>query len=98
MTIEAMKLVTIISVLFGIINIIYNISHSNSKEDKEAGAQMAEIMVELRNINNGVGEIKGRIASLDEKFLNLTERIVILEANYKAIWKYIDEDKVSNKD
>jgi peptidoglycan hydrolase CwlO-like protein len=95
MSIELSTLISIISVSIALITIFYNIARNGRKdvkEDvKEDATQMATVLTELKNIMDGISDIKKEITDVKNDVKADRDRITRLEESAKQAHKRIDE-------
>lgn len=91
MTIEIMKLITIISLTAGIISITWNIQRGNKSDTKNDAVEMANLNSKLDNVLIGISELKVKLNAIEIDQKNSRERIIILEQKTSTLFQKIDE-------
>lgn len=91
MTVEIALIISVVSVAFGLYSGIRNLKRNDSKDVKEESAQMATVLNELKNISNGVRDIKTEITNIKDDVKEDRDRITRLEESAKQAHKRLDE-------
>lgn len=91
MNIDFSVLLTIITVGCTLYNAISSSKRNNKKETTEEAAQTATILTELKNILDGITDIKKEITSIKDDVKENRDRTTRLEENCKQAHKRIDE-------
>ena len=93
MVIELSTLISVVSVSVAVITIIYNIVRNGKKDTtedvKEDATQM--VLTELKNIMDGISDIKKEITDVKNDVKADRDRITRLEESAKQAHKRIDE-------
>jgi hypothetical protein len=94
LTIEVMALITVVSVVFGVYQILTTKKRNDRKDIQCAAEENASINVKLDNIIAAVAEFKSEIKldlsgmKIDVK--DVIERQIITEQSYKSLHKRVD--------
>ena len=90
MTIEIALLISALSVGFGIYQIMANVKRNNKKDAEKGASEMTRVMVELKNISDGIAEIKSEIASVKTDTRFNRDDIIRIDVELKAVVKKVD--------
>jgi peptidoglycan hydrolase CwlO-like protein len=89
-SIDIALLLSIISVVFMVYNVLTNSNRTRKADDKSEAAQLTTVIVKLETIGNGIAEIKSEISSLKKDTKEDHERIIKLEESTKSAHKRLD--------
>lgn len=91
MTIEVALLISFVSVAFGLYSGIKGLKRNDTKDAEEDATQMATVLTELKNIMDGISDIKKEIIDVKNDVKVDRDRITRLEESAKQAHKRIDE-------
>lgn len=91
MKIEIMVLLTVASICASIYFGLLNNRRTQKNEDKKEAAEATGMLVDLRNINNGVTRIENDLKTIREENKESRERLIIVEQSTKQAHKRIDK-------
>lgn len=95
MSIEIMKLVTFISVAFGVFSIVWNFQRGSRADIRSETLKIANMDGKLDNVLMGINELKVKLNTMEQDQKDSRERIIILEQKVGTIFKRIDEINVN---
>lgn len=90
MTIEVAVLISVVSVAFSVYFGLKNNKRSDDKDITERVKANTEINIKLDAIGNNVRDIKEEITDIKKTVSTHGEKLVMLEASYKAEHKRLD--------
>ena len=90
MTIEAMSLITILSVGFGIFGVISTWKRNKTSDDKNDATLLATMNVKQDNMRDSLNEIKYDVKSIKADNQALREKVIQIEQSVKSAHKRID--------
>lgn len=91
MSIEISLLISVISISFALYQGIKNMKRNTTKDVEEDATQMATVIAELKNIMDGISDIKKEITSIKDDVKENRDRTTRLEESCKQAHKRIDE-------
>lgn len=91
MSIEVALLISFISVAFALYSGLKNLKRNDTKDAEEDATQMATVLTELKNIMDGISDIKKEILDVKKDVKVDRDRITRLEESAKQAHKRIDE-------
>ncbi|MGM0217637.1 hypothetical protein [Enterococcus sp. AZ126] len=91
MKIEIMVLLTVASICASIYFGLVNYRRNQKSEDKKEAAEATGMLVDLRNINNGVTRIENDLKTIREENKESRERLIIVEQSTKQAHRRIDK-------
>lgn len=95
MVVEIAIVISALSLIFNIYMGISSMKRGHKQEVKEDSSQIASVLVQLKNISDGIAEIKNDINSIKNDVREDHDRIIRLEESSKQAHKRIDE--IGNK-
>lgn len=90
MTIEVAILISGISLAFGIISGLSNLTRNKKLDDQSESSQLTTVIVKLENIGTGITEIKGEMSNVKNDIKESRERIIKVEESSKQAHKRLD--------
>ena len=91
MQIDLAILISVISVVFGVVAGITNLRRNKSKDDKADATQNATLIVRLENIDKGITEIKSDFKTLKAETKENRERLIKVEESSKQAHHRLDK-------
>jgi len=90
LTIEVARLISGVSVAFGIFAGISNLRRNQKLDDKRDATEMTTVIVKLENIGIGISEIKNEMTNVKNDIRESRERLIKVEESAKQAHKRID--------
>ena len=91
MSIDLPILISFVSITIAVINFISSTKRNNKKDTKEDATQMATVITELKNIMDGISDIKKEITDIRNDVKEDRDRIIRIDESAKQAHKRIDE-------
>jgi hypothetical protein len=90
MTVELTVVIGIACSLIGVVVGLANTQRTRDKELREKASGEAVVLTELGYVKSGIDDIKRKQEAQDEKYLDMAERMVKVEASAKQAHHRID--------
>jgi len=91
MSIDLPILISFVSITIAVINFISSTKRNNKKDTTEDATQMATVITELKNIMDGISDIKKEITDIRNDVKEDRDRIIRIDESAKQAHKRIDE-------
>ena len=91
MSIDLPILISVVSITIAVINFISNTKRNNKKDTTEDAPQMATLITELKNIMDGISDIKKEITDIRNDVKEDRDKIIRIDESAKQAHKRIDE-------
>lgn len=91
MVVELTILISTIGVCASIYFGLSGFRRNQKSDDQKQASETTGIQIDLKNINNGVNEIKAEMRSIRDENKESRERLILVEASVKQAHKRIDD-------
>lgn len=90
MKVELTIIISTVSVCASIYFGLSGFRRNQKNDDQKQASETTGIQIDLKNINNGVNEIKAEMRSIRDENKESRERLILVEASAKQAHKRID--------
>ena len=84
-------ILTVASLVFGIVMGIVSFRRNSKKDVQEDASQLTTVIIKLENIGNGIAEIKSEMTNVKNDIKEDRERIIRIEESCKQAHKRLDK-------
>ena len=89
MTVEVAIVISVISLVFGIVSGVATMKRNARTDDRKDASELTTVIVKLENIGNDIKDIKTDLRDMKLDIQNHAEKIVKLEQQVKVLNKTI---------
>ena len=89
MTVEVAIVISVISLVFGIVSSIATMKRNARTDDRKDASELTTVIVKLENIGNDIKDIKTDLKDMKLDIQNHAEKIVRLEQQVKVLNKTV---------
>lgn len=89
MTVEVVIVISVISLVFGIVNGVATMKRNARTDDRKDASELTTVIVKLENIGNDIKDIKTDLRDMKLDIQNHAEKIVRLEQQVKVLNKTV---------
>ena len=89
MTVEVAIVISVISLVFGIVSDIATMKRNARTDDRKDASELTTVIVKLENIGNDIKDIKTDLKDMKLDIQNHAEKIVRLEQQVKVLNKTV---------
>lgn len=89
MTVEVAIVISVISLVFGIVNGVATMKRNARTDDRKDASELTTVIVKLENIGNDIKDIKTDLRDMKLDIQNHAEKIVRLEQQVKVLNKTV---------
>lgn len=91
MTIEIMTLITVISLVLGIVSTLFNLRKTSKDEAKSTIIETANLNNKIDNVLIGISELKVKLNTMEADQKDSKERIIILEQKVNTLSETVSQ-------